>query len=134
MMELPEELFAECAVMADSLDVEQTSIGRKADLPQGGEVLQPLTQFKVSGVGDGGLGAQRAPFFVVLLDGGVFVVDVEGRDHPIGDHAGAESAWCLARDAAAEDELDTIRPPEIEIVPDDLLEEEASQHRPVEDL
>src|SRR5258708_2163611 len=104
MVELAKELLAECAVMADSLDVEQTSIGRKADLPQGGEVLQPLPQFKVAGVVDGGLGAQRAPFFVVLLDGGVFVVDVEGRDHPIGDQAGAESAWRLARDAAGEDQ------------------------------
>jgi len=37
-------------VVADRLDVQQTSIGVKADLPQGGEVRQPTTDREVPGV------------------------------------------------------------------------------------
>jgi len=42
--------------MAESLDVEQTSVGGKADLPQRGQVGQPFPDPEVAGVVDGGLG------------------------------------------------------------------------------
>jgi hypothetical protein len=35
--------------VADPLDVEQTSVGLEADLPQRGQVLQPLADPKVAG-------------------------------------------------------------------------------------
>jgi len=40
-------LVGDRAVVAESLDVQQTSIGLKADLPQGGEVCQPTPERKV---------------------------------------------------------------------------------------
>ena len=42
-------------VVADSLDVEQTSVGLKADLPQGWQVRQPFPEAEIGGFVDGGL-------------------------------------------------------------------------------
>ena len=39
---LRERRCAEVAIVADPLDVEQTSIGSEADLPERGQVRQPL--------------------------------------------------------------------------------------------
>ena len=47
---------AEVAIMADPLDVQETSIGPEADLPQRGQVRQPLADPEVARVVDGGLG------------------------------------------------------------------------------
>ena len=73
--------------MADALDAEQAPVGGKADLPQSGqvEVCQPFGHPEVAGVVYRGLGPQRPAFLVILLDFGVFVVDVQGRDHTVGD-------------------------------------------------
>ena len=89
--DLIESIFADRAVVAETLDVEQTSVGLEADLPQGGQVLQPLADAEVARVVDGGLGAKRAAFLVVLLDAGVLVVDVQRRNHAVGQDAGAEA-------------------------------------------
>jgi hypothetical protein len=53
------------------------TVGRKADLAQLREILQALADSKIVGAVDCGLGAQRAIFFVILLDARVFVVDVQ---------------------------------------------------------
>ena len=55
--------------MAERLDVQKTSVGLKADLPQSGQVLQPFADMKVTGIVDGGFGADEKTGFVVLLDG-----------------------------------------------------------------
>lgn len=65
--------FAQAAIMADSLDVQQTSVGVEADLAQGAQVLQPFADGEVSGVINGGLCAQGSTLFVVLLDARVLV-------------------------------------------------------------
>ena len=44
-------------VVAESLDVQQTSVGGEADLPQRGQIGQPFPDPEVAGVVDGGLGA-----------------------------------------------------------------------------
>jgi hypothetical protein len=69
-------------VVAESLDVQETPVGRKADLAECGQIGQPLADRKVGGVVDGGFGAQRPPVFVVLLDAGVLVVHVQVGSHP----------------------------------------------------
>jgi len=43
-------------VVAESLDVQQTSVGAEADLPQRGQIGQPFPDLEVAGVVDGGLG------------------------------------------------------------------------------
>jgi len=58
------------------LDGEQPSVGGEADLPQCGQVGQPFADPEVPGVIDGGLGAQGAAEFVVILS---FLVR-QGRD------------------------------------------------------
>jgi hypothetical protein len=41
------------AVVGDGLDVQETSIGLKADLPKRGQVLQSFTDSEVTGIVDG---------------------------------------------------------------------------------
>ena len=67
--DLPKRLFAYRAIQADCLDVQQTSVGLKADRPQRGQVMQPFADVEVPGVVEGRLGAQGAAFLVVLLVG-----------------------------------------------------------------
>ena len=55
-----ERVFADGAVLADPLDVQETSIGLEADLPQGREVRQPFADAEVARVVDRGLGPKGA--------------------------------------------------------------------------
>ncbi len=75
---------------------------------------------------------------VVLLDPAVLVVDVQARDHPAGDDAGAEPARrgipALADEPAGEDQRNLVRAADVQVVPDDLLEEDPPGHRPVQHL
>ena len=47
---------------------------------------------KIVGIVDGGFGPERLTLFVVLLDPGLFVVDMERGDDAVGDHTGVELA------------------------------------------
>jgi hypothetical protein len=97
-------------IVADALDVEQTSIGFEADLPQCGQVLQLLADTEIARVVDGGLGAQGPLLLVVLLDPRMLVVDVKRRSDAFGDDAGSESARGALGHAPVEDELDLASP------------------------
>ena len=66
-MQLLEGLHTERAVVAEPLDAQPASVGGEADLFQVIEVAQPSADGEVVGVVDDGLGAQCAPFLVVLL-------------------------------------------------------------------
>ena len=94
--------FADEAVVTDALDVEQTSVGRKADLAQFREIFDASADGEVAGVIDGGFGAKRLSLLVVLLDAGLLVIDVQRRHHAVGDDTGAESARRAATHLAVE--------------------------------
>ena len=49
-----------------------------------------VADIKVTGLVDGRFCSKSASFFEVLLDVSPLVMDVQGRDHPIGDHTGSE--------------------------------------------
>jgi len=68
-----QDLGAGDGIVAESLDGQEPSVGGVADLPQGGQVSQPLAQAEVGGLVDGGLGPQGLAELVVLLDLGVLV-------------------------------------------------------------
>ena len=86
--------FADEAVVTDALDVEQTSVGRKADLAQVLEIFDASANGEVQGVVDRGFRSKGLSLLVVLLDAGFLVVDVQRRHHSVGDDAGAELARC----------------------------------------
>ena len=65
--------------MGNGLDVEKTPVGLKADLPQSGQVLEFFANAEVACVVDGGFGAEGAALLVILLDAGVFVIDMPTR-------------------------------------------------------
>ena len=103
--------------VADSLDAEQAPVGGVADLPQRGQIRRSFPDPEIVGVGDGGLGARGLP---VLLDRGVFVVHVQARGDPGGDHPGPEPSRCRARAAADRtgvvDETDLTGAADVEVV------------------
>src|SRR6266851_4343624 len=84
---------------------------------------------------DGGLGTERSPFFQVLLDLGLLVVQVEVGADPGGDDLGAEAAGggvlAAQPDQAPEDDVHLVRAADIDVVADQLLEEDPPAHRPV---
>jgi len=53
-------LLANEAVVSDGLDVQETSIGLKADLPKRGKVLQSFADSEVTGIVDGRFSTQGA--------------------------------------------------------------------------
>jgi hypothetical protein len=63
-----DDFLAAGGIVADFLDVQQAPGGGEAGCPQCGQVLQPFADAEVAGIVDGGLGPQRLPFLVVLLD------------------------------------------------------------------
>src|SRR5438874_7729067 len=134
MLGSEERGLAKRAIVADSLDVEETSVGLEADLPKRREVLKPLADGEVARAVDGRLGAQRAPFLEVLLDPGVLVVDVQRGDDPVGDHAGAEASRCRLGDPTSKEELNLLGAADVEVLADDLFEEDAAVDRTVEHL
>ena len=99
-MDLLERFFSQAAVVAETLDFDQTSVGLKADLPQTRQINQPLAAGEVARIIDGRFRAQRPPFFMVLLEARGLVIDVQGGRDAVGNHAGAEAARGGARDPA----------------------------------
>jgi len=66
LVDLTKRVFAHGAIVADRLDVQETSVGLEADLPQGGQIMQPFADVEVAGVVDGGFRAQGTTLLVIL--------------------------------------------------------------------
>src|SRR5260370_1529868 len=100
--------------------------------------MQPFADVEVVCVVDRSLGAEGASFFVVLPDPCGLVVHVERRIDALSDHPGAKPSGCrvgtLAQDPTVKDELDLVGATDVEVLPNDLLEEDAACHWLVEDL
>jgi hypothetical protein len=100
----------------------------------GREIVEPLADTEVSGVVDGGLCAEGLALFVVLLDLGSLVVDVQRRGDAFSDHPGAEASRRAFGDAPFEDERHLVGTADVEVVADHLLEEDPSREGAVEHL
>src|SRR5258706_5992187 len=129
-----ESIFAEDAIVAEALELDQWAVGRKADLAQLWKVMQAPADSEVVGIVDGGFSAQGSIFLVILLDARVLVIDVQGRGHIVGHHPGAEARPRIARYPAIEDELNFLGSAEVEVLADHLFEEQAAVHGAVEHL
>jgi len=92
LLQLLEGGFANEAVMTDALDVEQTSVGRKADLSQFFKIFDASANGEIAGIVDRRFGAKGFALLVILLDAGLLVVDVERGHDALGDHPRAEPA------------------------------------------
>jgi hypothetical protein len=129
-----QRLFAEDAVVAHALGLEQPAIGRKSDCAQLRQIVQASTDPEVISVVDGRLGAQGVIFLVILLDTCALVIDVQGWRYIVRDHPGAEPCTRMAPDPAVEDKLDLFWAAEIEVLADHLFEEQPSVDRLIEHL
>jgi hypothetical protein len=96
--------------------------------------VERTTDLEIVGVVDRGFGAKGLAFFVVLLDLGLLVLNVQRGHNPLGQNARAEAPRRATGDTPVEDQLHLIGSAEIEILPDDLLEETTPRDRPIEHL
>jgi hypothetical protein len=67
-MEGLEAIFAEDAIVAHALDLEEPAVGRETDFAQLGQIGQTFADPEVIGVVDRRLAAQSPVFLVILLD------------------------------------------------------------------
>ena len=124
--------FGENAIVADLLDLEQAAIRLETNSSPYRQVAQVLADIKVAGVVDGGFRAQGAAFFVILLNARSLVVDMEGRNHSVGDNPRAKWSGRAFRNPALKDELDLFGAANVEVLPDYFLAENPSAYRAVE--
>ncbi len=120
--------------MGGAFQVEQPPIDAPSQGPEVGEITQTPSNAKVIRVVEGSLGAQSAPPLEVLLDVTTLVLDVQAGQDAVGDDACREAAWACSQDLAINQELNTIRAAQIEIVANHLLKELPSTHRVIEHL
>ena len=132
--DLIEGTLADCTVVADSLDIEKTSVGLEANLPQCGQVVQSFADLEVAGVVDGRLSSQGAAFLIVLLDPSVFIVDMQRWDDSLSDHSGLTAARSTGENSLVKDQLNLVWAAKIQVLADDLFKEDAAIHRLVKNL
>src|SRR5215831_3136423 len=118
------QVSGENAVVRDGLDVQEATVGRKADLPESGEVPEAFADTKILGVVNGRLGAQRLTFFVVLLDARTLIVNVHGWNDAIGDDAGPKTTGSAFGHSAVEDQLYLFGSADVQVFADHILEED----------
>ncbi len=121
------------------LHLEHASVGRKADAPQRGQVMQQTSDLEVVAVVDCGFRAQArtAPArLMILLEVRVLVIDVQRRDDSLGNNARPASAVgrSLSLHPACKDQLHRFRSAQIDVLPDDLLKELPSMARAIPHL
>src|SRR5712691_3902612 len=63
-----EVIVPDQAVVAQIFDAQEAPVSGKADLPQGGQIVERTTDLEVIRVVDGGFSPEGLSFFVVLLD------------------------------------------------------------------
>ena len=71
---------------------------------------------------------------MVLLDACALVVDVQGRNHAIGDDTGAKQPRRAFGDPTVEDQLHLFGSPYIEVFSNHFLEKDSPRYRSIQDL
>src|SRR3954465_4560024 len=114
---------AQATVVADTFDFEQSPVDLSTDLLQIGQVGQSFVDSEIVRVAKRSFRPATAPFFEVLFQVEVLVVDMQARVHAVLDHPGAELAWGFLPYHSVENQLHTVRASQIQVVTDDLFEE-----------
>ena len=122
------------AALGLALQGEEPRVDGPPDLDERGQVLQAPADAEVVGVVDGRLGAQRPIELPVLLDLRAAVLDLERWLGSGTEDASPEGRSPVAQDAVLEEELQPLRPAQVELIGDDRLEEGPAMGWTVEDL
>lgn len=137
LLEPVQGTLAERAVVPDALQFQELVVDLVAELPEVGEVLDALPHPEVSRVVDGGLRSKGVVLLEALLHVGPLVLDVEAGVDAAGDDPRAVSVrwrWCPPGGSRREQEADPAGLAQVQVVPDDLLEEAPALYRMVKDL
>ena len=123
-------------VVADAFGVQQAPVGGVADLGHGGEVSQLFADAEVARLVQRGFRSECSSFLQVLFDLGLLVIQVEVGAGPGGDDLGPEGPWggvlAAQADLAVEDDVDLVRPADVDVVADQLLEGDPAGGGPVQ--
>src|SRR3954449_5816971 len=114
------------AALTDMLMIQQSAVHVTALRLEFGQVDQTAFHAEVGRVVDHRFDPKGAAFLEVLLGAGVLVADVDGDINAAGDDPGSEDAGRRGQDLPAEDDLDLLRPTEVEVVGNQRFEERAS--------
>jgi len=137
MLQAVERLGREGAVVTDAFSRQEGAIDVIA---QGAQRRQPIEAFgeaEVVRIVDRQLAPQAVPFFEVLLQMRMFVLDVETRLDPVGDDArpiAKGRGRRPAREATGKEQAHPIGPAQVEVVTNDRFEEVATLRGTVKDL
>lgn len=71
---------------------------------------------------------------MILLDTGAFVIDVQRRNHAIGNHPRAKWSGSALSDPTLEDQLNFFRTTDIEVFANHLFKENPAADGPVQNL
>src|ERR1700686_845718 len=104
------------------------------DLLQVLQIGQAFVHSKVVRVAESSFRPAAAPFFEVLPQIEVLIVDVQTWMHIVLDHAGPKLAGRLLRHHTIEDQLHPVRPPQIQVVANNFFEKLTPTQGTVEDL
>jgi hypothetical protein len=129
-----ESILTQDRIVAQLLDVQETSVGCKGQLPQAREIVERLADAEVAGVVDNQLCPQRGAFLEVLLEEGAFVIQLQAGDHVVGDEPGAEAGLGVVRNATVKDQLHVLGASEVDVVAQHLLKEQPAGKRTIEHL
>jgi hypothetical protein len=124
----------EVAVMADALDVQQTSIDLSTDLLQKRQVGDIHAHPEVLGIIDDGFGTQCLAFFEVLLDQRLLVLNVQVGVDPSFNHSRPKPARSTANNLAVEHQLHSIRAAQVQVLFDHGFKELPATGGIVKDL
>ena len=107
-----------------------------ADLTQGVQILisQTPAHAEVAGVVDHRFGAKGSPFFEILFDARLLVIQMQTGDGSVPQHAGAETSRSALDHSPIEDHADVLGASHVDVFGNDAFEKLAAPLRMIPDL
>ncbi len=118
------------AVIADTLDVKQTSVDAAIQLLEVREIAKTFVDTKILRIVECSFRSQSTSLLEVLLEMEFLVLHMEAGMNAFLDYTSSKPPGRLLGNPSIKDQLHSIRAPKIEVVTNDLLKELPSTKRP----
>jgi hypothetical protein len=120
--------------MTGTFKRKEAAVDISRDSAQVGKVGQRPTNIHVVRIVDHGFCPERSVFLEVLLYARMLVLDRELGDDSMLHDPSSEGARSRTADLTVKEKLDSIRPAEVQVLPQDLFEQLAAHSRTVKNL